>query len=82
MYMPPEAPREPPPAVEPLVDALVDGKLAKYLLDSDTASRLIREIAAETGLPRARGADRFKLLAPLLTGPERFLTPIPPWRRS
>jgi 8-oxo-dGTP pyrophosphatase MutT (NUDIX family) len=64
MYVP-EAPREEPPAVEPLVDALVDGKLARYLLDPDTASRLIREIAEETGLPRAAVRIAFKLLAPL-----------------
>jgi len=53
----PEAPGEQPPDVEHLVDALVDGKLAKYLLDSDTASRLIREIAAETGLPSPSGCS-------------------------
>jgi hypothetical protein len=65
MYVP-KAPKEQPPEIEHLVDALVDGKLAKYLLDSDTASRLIKEIAAETGLSRAAVRIAVKLLAPLL----------------
>ena len=34
----PEAPQESPPEVEELVDALVDGKIAAYLLDSATAN--------------------------------------------
>ena len=55
-----------PPQVEQLVDALIDGKLAWYLLDTDTANELIKEIAEETRLPRAAVRIAFKLLAPLL----------------
>ena len=54
------------PEVEQLVDALIDGKLAWYLLDTDTANELIKEIAEETRLPRAAVRIAFKLLAPLL----------------
>ena len=54
------------PHVEQVIGALIDGKLAKYLLDTDTAHELIKEIAEETGLPRAAVRIAFKLLAPLL----------------
>jgi Tetratricopeptide repeat/PPR repeat len=61
-----QAPQEQPVEVEQLVEALVDGQLAKYLLDTDTANELIKELAAETGLPRAALRIGFKLLVPIL----------------
>jgi hypothetical protein len=59
-------PQTPGPDVEQLVHALVDGKLAEYLLNTDTANSIIKEIAEESGVPRGAVRIAFKLLAPML----------------